>query len=79
MLVGGLSLSVTKRIKKYGCISCGIPFEVHPPDDFHTSASRNEKECETRGVVKMDYACQNCGTINTIYWCRRRKFPEWYA
>ena len=40
---------------------------------------RFDLECETRGVVKMDYTCQNCGTINTIYWCRRRKFPEWYA
>ena len=78
-MIRGLSLSATQKVKKYGCIKCGTPFEIHPPDDLHTTASRNEKECETRGVVKMEYTCKNCGTINNIYWCRRHKVPDWYA
>lgn len=72
-------MSVTRKIKKYGCIKCGKAFEFHPPDDLHITASRKEGECEARGAVKTEYICENCGTKNTIYWCRKHKFPSWYA
>ncbi len=71
-------MGTTKKVKKYGCVKCGIPFEIHPPDDLHTTASRNETACESRGVIKMDYTCKNCGAINTMYWCRRRSHHDIY-
>jgi len=71
-------MDISKKVKKYGCVKCGVPFEIHPPDDMHTTASRDETVCETRGAVKMDYTCKNCGTINTIYWCRRRSHHDIY-
>jgi DNA-directed RNA polymerase subunit RPC12/RpoP len=75
---GDLDLGSTKT-KRYSCTKCGAPFEIDPPDDLHTTASRNVKECEARGDVKMEYTCRNCGTVNIVYWCRRSKFPDWYA
>jgi hypothetical protein len=65
------------KLKGFGCVNCGSHFEVHPPDDLHTTASRVEKECEQS--VKMDYECKNCGKINTIHWYRRSRYPDWYA
>jgi hypothetical protein len=65
------------KLKKFGCVSCGSHFEVHPPDDLHTTASRVEKDCEQS--VRMDYECKNCGKVNTIHWCRRSRYPDWYA
>jgi DNA-directed RNA polymerase subunit RPC12/RpoP len=55
--------------KTYGCIKCGKPFEVYPPDDFHQDASRDPKELE-EDFIKIDYECKNlkCHTINTLYW-----------
>ena len=78
-MLGDPGFMTTVKIKKYGCTKCGQVIEVHPPDDLHTRASRYEKECELRGSVKMEYKCNNCGELNTIYWCRRRKHPDWYA
>ena len=70
-------MSVAK-VKRYACTKCGTPFDIHPPDDLHTTASRHEKDCETRGHVKMEYVCKNCGEKNIIYWCRRRNSPGLY-
>jgi len=54
-------VSINKKVKKYGCVKCGTPFKIHPPDDLHTTASRDEKACEIRGAIKMGYVCANCG------------------
>lgn len=67
----------TCKTKRYSCVKCGEPFEIHPPDDLHTTASRVEKECEQN--VKIEYECKKCGNLNTIYWCRRGRHPDWYA
>jgi DNA-directed RNA polymerase subunit RPC12/RpoP len=71
-------LSVTKKIKEYGCVKCGTPFKVNPPDDLHTTASRDEKACQIRGVIKMDYICAKCGATNTIHWCRKQDYSDFY-
>ncbi|TFH25758.1 hypothetical protein E4G67_00560 [Candidatus Bathyarchaeota archaeon] len=71
-------MGINKKAKKYGCVKCGTPFEVHPPDDLHTTASRDEKACEIRGAVKMNYVCANCGATNTVHWCRRRSYSDSY-
>jgi DNA-directed RNA polymerase subunit M/transcription elongation factor TFIIS len=70
-------MSGSRKTKKYSCVKCGEPFEINPPDDLHTTASRVEKECETS--VKIEYECKKCGNLNTIYWCRRGRHPDWYA
>ena len=67
----------TRKTKRYSCVKCGEPFDIHPPDDLHTTASRIERECEQS--VKIEYNCKKCGNLNTIYWCRRGRHPDWYA
>lgn len=52
--------------KKFSCIKCGSPFDVYPPDDRHDFAAR--KESDVIDPIKIDYKCENCGNINTIYW-----------
>ena len=66
-----------RKTKKYSCVNCGEPFEIHPPDDLHTTASRIARECEQN--VKIEYKCKKCGNLNTIFWCRRGRHPDWYA
>jgi DNA-directed RNA polymerase subunit RPC12/RpoP len=70
-------MSERAKLKRFSCVNCGSHFELHPPDDLHTTASRVEKECDQS--VKMDYKCKNCGKTNTIHWCRRSRYPDWYA
>jgi DNA-directed RNA polymerase subunit RPC12/RpoP len=71
-------LNKTKKVKVFGCVKCGAPFEVYPPDDLHKKASRDEKACEISGVAKMDYVCANCGGTNTLYWCRQKDYSDFY-
>jgi len=55
--------------KTYGCIKCGKPFEVYPPDDFHQDASRDPNDLEEgKDAIKMDYQCLGCKNVNTLYW-----------
>jgi len=71
-------LSIPKKAKKFSCVKCGSPFEIYPPDDLHKTASRDEKACEIRGSIKMDYVCTNCGATNTLYWCRPQNHADFY-
>lgn len=60
---------VKKEVAKtYSCLKCGAPFVAYPPDDRHTTATRNEKDFE--GHIKVDYRCKErgCDNTNTIYW-----------
>jgi DNA-directed RNA polymerase subunit RPC12/RpoP len=66
------------KLKKFSCVNCGARFELHPPDDLHTTASRIEKECGDQSVT-MNYECKICGKVNTIHWCRKPRYPDWYA
>ena len=54
--------------KIFSCIKCGHPFTAYPPDDVHDIATRNESDYEDH--IKIDYKCEKCGAINTIYWSR---------
>jgi len=64
-------MSIQKKAKTFGCTKCGEPFEIHPPDEMHTIASRDEKGCGISDHVKMEYICKNCKSINNFYWCGR--------
>lgn len=58
------------KAKKFGCVHCGTPFEVYPPDDNHPTASL-EKPKEAAGtIVEMTYDCRNCMHPTTLYWYR---------
>lgn len=52
--------------KKFSCIKCGKAFDAYPPDDLHNVASRNAKTHEDH--IKIDYKCEWCDAVNTIYW-----------
>jgi DNA-directed RNA polymerase subunit RPC12/RpoP len=52
--------------KQFSCVNCGRPFEVYPPDDKHNFAAR--KESDVKDPIKIDYKCEYCGNINTIFW-----------
>jgi Zn ribbon nucleic-acid-binding protein len=54
--------------KLIGCINCGHPIEIYPPDDFHQTAARNKKELIQEDIIQINYKCPNCNTVNTIYW-----------
>jgi hypothetical protein len=63
--------------KKFGCLKCGEPFEVHPPDDIHKVATRFEKE--SKDPVKVEYTCKKCGNVNVLFWGHRPTGPAWSA
>jgi hypothetical protein len=64
------------KMRKIACVKCGVPLEVHPPDSVHRLPSRDERSCE-RGI-KVEYQCEKCGNVNTIFWCNF-VIPAWYA
>ena len=57
---------VKETLKRFSCLKCGTPFEVYPPDDLHDIATR--KETDFKDNIKVDYKCNACGNINTIFW-----------
>jgi hypothetical protein len=64
------------KMRKFACIKCGVPLEVHPPDSVHKYASRDERYCERS--IKVEHQCEKCGASNIIFWCNF-VFPDWYA
>jgi hypothetical protein len=70
-------MSDKTNAKKFSCVKCGAPLVTLPPDDVHNTATRTEDECGHS--VKVEHKCEKCGNINTIYWCHRRRHPDWYA
>lgn len=52
--------------RTYGCVHCGNVFDVVPPDDRHTEATRNL--LLGKNQVEMKYKCGSCGKVNLIYW-----------
>ena len=57
--------------KSFGCVDCGHSFTADPPDDYHPTASRNEKEF--KDAIKMTYICDNpeCKKPQVLYWGRK--------
>jgi rubredoxin len=55
-----------ENVKRFSCLKCGTPYDAYPPDDRHNIATVNEKDYEDH--IKVDYRCEKCGNINTIYW-----------
>jgi DNA-directed RNA polymerase subunit RPC12/RpoP len=53
----------------YGCAKCGTPFTAYPPDDIHTTSSRQSSSfLET---VETSLACPKCNEVTRLYWGRR--------
>jgi rubredoxin len=60
-------MSSGSKVKRFSCVKCGTAFEANPPDDVHNMAKRVMEECGHS--VRVDYKCEMCGNINTIFWC----------
>jgi rubredoxin len=60
------NLSKKEKVKRFSCVKCGSPFDAHPPDDLHNTASL--KEADVEDPIKVEYRCKDCGNINVIYW-----------
>ena len=67
--------------RKFACLQCGTPYEAYPPDDVHTKASSTEcKECGQEHYddkeIKVNYECDNCSKLNTIFWHEPIEHPR---
>jgi hypothetical protein len=55
--------------RTFGCIKCGYPYNVIPPDDVHTEAHTKIIE-SNNDYSLMERICVGCITTNKIYWYR---------
>lgn len=54
--------------RTYGCAKCGTPFTAYPPDDIHTTSSRQSSSfLET---IETSLACSKCNELARLYWGR---------
>lgn len=54
--------------RTYGCAKCGTPFTAYPPDDIHTTSSRESSSfLET---IETSLACTKCNEVARLYWGR---------
>lgn len=54
--------------RTYGCAKCATPFTAYPPDDIHTTSSRQSSSfLET---VETSFTCSKCNEVTRLYWGR---------
>jgi hypothetical protein len=54
--------------RTYGCAKCGTPFAAYPPDDVHTTSSRQSSSfLET---IETSFVCGVCNEVTRLYWGR---------
>jgi hypothetical protein len=57
---------------KFGCVKCGSPFEVYPPDSDH--ALLLMEPCKEGDSIPLTVTCEKCKTVNTRHWDTRHYF-----
>jgi hypothetical protein len=54
--------------RTYGCAKCATPFTAYPPDDIHTTSSRQSSSfLET---IETSFVCGKCNEVTRLYWGR---------
>jgi hypothetical protein len=56
----------------FGCVQCGAPFEVYPPDSHHTELMM--EPCKEGDSIPLNVTCEKCKAKNTRYWDTRHPF-----
>lgn len=53
---------------KLGCMSCGKPMEITPPDPKYTEPARKYKKDALDDMLNTHYDCDYCNGTNYFYW-----------
>lgn len=59
---------------KFGCVNCGEPYTVYPPDSSlkfpYLSPCTETSDLEPNHNLKTFRECMNCHYKNELYWCQ---------
>ncbi|MGD0424098.1 MAG: hypothetical protein ABSA92_11660 [Candidatus Bathyarchaeia archaeon] len=59
-------MSKKQEGKKFGCIKCGHPFEIYPPDSYYVLLTI--EPCSQGDSKEIKLTCEKCHAENVRYW-----------